>query len=87
MGNELRKQGVTVRVWTGTELTEPSAFRSLARECKNRRLRAAFVTPHVSEEFVLFKALERLRAPKDPLLVECGRSFLSWPGITNLAFL
>ena len=71
-------------MWTGTELTEPSAFRSLARECKNGRLRAAFVAPHVSEESGVFKALERLRALKGPLLVECGRSFLSWPGIAKM---
>ena len=59
--------------------TEPSAFRSLARECKNGRLRAAFVAPHVSQESVVFEALERLRASKGLRLVECGRSFLSWP--------
>ena len=50
--NELktRNHGFTARMWTGDELTEPNAFRSLARECKNGRLRAAFMAPHVSEE-------------------------------------
>ena len=41
-------------MWTGNELKEPSAFQSLARECKNGRLRAAFVVPHVSEESMVF---------------------------------
>ena len=69
MCNELRKHGVTARVWTGDELTEPSAFRSLARECKNGRLRAAFVAPHVSEESMVLQMLERLRLLRGPLLV------------------
>ena len=73
--NELRKQEITARMWTGDELTEPSAFRSLARECKNGRLRAAFMAPHLSEDSMVLKVLERLRALKDPLLVECGRFF------------
>ena len=54
-------------MWTGDELTEPSAFRSLARECKNDRLRAPFVAPHVSEEPMVLKVLERLRFFKEVL--------------------
>ena len=49
------------RMWTGDELTELSDFRSLARECKNGRLRAALVAPHVSQEPVVLKTLERFR--------------------------
>ena len=75
MCEELRKQGVTARMWSGTELTDPSAFRSLARERKNSQLRAAFVAPHVSEESVVLRVLERLRFVRGPLLVECGPVF------------
>ena len=70
--NELRKHGVMARRWTGDELTEPSAFQSIARECKNGRLRAAFVAPSM-----VFKALERLRLLRGPLLVEWPVFFLS----------
>ena len=42
------------------------------------------MAPHVSEESVVCKALERRRALKGPLLVECGQSFLSWPGIAKM---
>ena len=66
---------------TGDELTEPSAFRSLARECKNGRRRAAFVAPHVSEEPMVF---ERLIHSRGPLLVECGWSFFSQQEIAKM---
>ena len=49
------------RMWTGDELTELSDFRSLARECQNGRLRAALVAPHVSQEPMVLKTLERFR--------------------------
>ena len=75
IGNELRKQGVTARMWTGTELTESSAFRSLAHECKNGRLRAASVAPRVSQESVVFKALERLRALNGLFLLNVAGRF------------
>ena len=42
VSNELRKQEITARMWTRDELAEPSAFRSLARECKHGLLRASF---------------------------------------------
>ena len=61
VSDELRKQGITARMWTGGELAEPSACRSLARESKNGRLRSAFVAPHVSEESMILKVLDRLR--------------------------
>ena len=69
VGTELRKQGVTARTWTVVDLTTtPSALRTLARECKNGRLRAAFVSPHVSEESVALKVIRRHRLLKGPLL-------------------
>ena len=47
---ELRRQWITARMWITEDLKSSSALRTLARESKNGRLRAAFVTPHVSEE-------------------------------------
>ena len=61
VSNELKKQEITARVWTGDELAEPNAFRSLAHDCKNGPLRAAFVAPHGSEESMILEVLDRLR--------------------------